>query len=782
MTFAGAVGAPAQAAVQAPAAHSAPTAVHAPAAHSAPTGVSANSVVAGAYYSCGLKVGGAAECWGAGGGQSTPPSGSFYVLAAGYDFACGILDDGDTTDGGAITCWGSTEFGQGTAPSGSDFIQISAAAEGEQVCARRVDWTVACWGGYTDVPSTTDHFYSIALGTDFGCGILSGGSISCWGWDGSYHVVSGAPSGSYDHIAASNTYACAVSSSDRSISCWGQDLNSRLSSPSGTFFDMAMTNAGGCGIQYPSRALTCWGTGPSAISGTYLSITGGFGHYCALGSSTTKVACWGDNSSGQVQPGLSSGSVNLLTGVAANFSIPLTHISPAPSISVTGTLPGGLSRTGLQVSGTPTTVETQTLTVSTSSSIIPFEQNLDLVVTLGPVASYTLRLSDPTPVQGETVTFAVEAFDGVGNSVGDFTGPAILTSDVPGDAQGSAFGTFTFAGLDPAAHVTSSVVHTITVGSYSNSITDDVPVTVSPLVASVHLTVNPTSAAVHGTAAATLVGLNAGGSQVADLTSYSTFTSNKPADSITGDVITLSAETGTHQISASYGTLSDSTNLSATPGPLATLELTPSATTANTGGALSLAVEGFDADGNTLGGLTSSATFSSSVAGDQLSASGIIFTFDPSARATTSTVHTVTATIGAVSDSVDITVAPLVTAVTVEVSATSAFIGDTVTVTVEGLDSHGDPVADLSSDVVVTSDQNDIVSGNHVTFVHASPHVITATYGTLSTSKLVEVSPLPAALGSTGADIVLPLGVMILLLALGVLALLFSRYRAGRLS
>lgn len=93
------------------------------------------------------------------------------------------------------------------------------------------------------------------------------------------------------------------------------------------------------------------------------------------------------------------------------------------------------------------------------------------------------------------------------------------------------------------------------------------------------------------------------------------------------------------------------------------------------------------------------------------------------------------------------------------VSATAPRQGDTITVDVEGFDEYGvslgaaTSLAQLSSSVA-----SDVVQGNTVTFLHASPHVITAVINTpsgqLTAQILVEVSPA----ASHGTDQSIPSG------------------------
>jgi X-Pro dipeptidyl-peptidase len=130
-------------------------------------------------------------------------------------------------------------------------------------------------------------------------------------------------------------------------------------------------------------------------------------------------------------------------------------------------------------------------------------------------------------------------------------------------------------------------------------------------------------------------------------------------------------------------------------------------------------------------------------------------------------------------------------------SSTSVDQGDTITFVVNGFDDTGAPLGDVTAFATVessiTSDliTNDPATGGTITFVHASPHLITASLGTAVITVSVWVEPaavvVPAAdgaLGATGADVPLPLlvgGALLLLFgaALTVTAVLRRRKDAG---
>ena len=112
---------------------------------SAPPQGQFTSISAGANQTCGVRSGGALECWGAeitydtDTGEKTllPPEGKFVAVSHGGRYACGIKGDG------TIDCWGDNFYGQSMPPDGQ-FTHIDTFLE--HTCAIRTDDTVACWG------------------------------------------------------------------------------------------------------------------------------------------------------------------------------------------------------------------------------------------------------------------------------------------------------------------------------------------------------------------------------------------------------------------------------------------------------------------------------------------------------------------------------------------------------------------------------------------------------------------------------------------------------------
>jgi hypothetical protein len=127
------------------------------------------------------------------------------------------------------------------------------------------------------------------------------------------------------------------------------------------------------------------------------------------------------------------------------------------------------------------------------------------------------------------------------------------------------------------------------------------------------------------------------------------------------------------------------------------------------------------------------------------------------------------------------TVPPATIQLTVVGGATSVAQGGSLTFEVTGEDALGDPVAIDPSDIILTSSvPTDQIAGLAVTFPHASPHTITATFRASTTTSALTINVIPAAvrLANSGRDLSGGFGIATSLLGLGgVLVLVASRHR-----
>ena len=268
----------------------------------APVELGAALVAAGGYHSCALDEGGAASCWGLGeygqlgtGGTegsdvpvavAMPDGVTFTELAPGNAHTCALAADG------AVWCWGVDGDGihdaQGNDAHGPRLVRfpgdvVATSLDGYyHVCAADTSGGAWCWGRDTE-------------------GQLGNGSTI----DSVAPVAVRVPDGaSFTRVAAGGYHSCALDA-DGAAWCWGQDLRGQL----------------GDGDGQRDRSVPGAVTMPSGV--TFVTITAGFDHTCALDASGG-AWCWGDGSSGQLGDG---GSADAPVPVAVTMPDGVTFVS-----------------------------------------------------------------------------------------------------------------------------------------------------------------------------------------------------------------------------------------------------------------------------------------------------------------------------------------------------------------------------------------------------------------------------------------------------------------------
>ena len=292
----------------------------------------ATAIAAGQFHSCALREGGDISCWGINGwgelGDGTEDVSLVPVqvanitdataIAAGSRHSCALHQ------GGTISCWGWNYYGQlgdGTEDDVSLVpVQVANIADataiatgGAHSCALREGGTISCWGnnGSGQLGDGTEGFSrrvpvqvaniadatAIAAGDSHSCALREGGTISCWGSNDSGQLGDGTEDDSLVPVQVANiTDATAIAAGSRhscalhqggTISCWGNNGWGQL----------------GDGTRDVSRV-------PVRVVGIAdaTAIAAGDFYSCALREGGT-ISCWGDNRVGQLGDGTDDGSL-----------------------------------------------------------------------------------------------------------------------------------------------------------------------------------------------------------------------------------------------------------------------------------------------------------------------------------------------------------------------------------------------------------------------------------------------------------------------------------------
>lgn len=254
-------------------------------------GFEADAVGPGIRQTCAIQaVSGDTWCWGNTGG--TVPDQTFEAIATGYEFACGLFD-------GRVQCWGQIE---GVSP---DDALTDLDAGYLHYCVRSDEGWVVCAGddsaGQSTAPSGVDFVAVSAGGGDvassFSCGLHDDGTIECWGADADGQTD--VPNGTFAEVSAGARHACARTDAGF-VQCWGDDESGQLAAPSGAFSAVAAGGTFSCALALDSR-LECWGDEhvvSEAPAGEFVAVTAGYDHACAI-STSGRLSCWGLDMSGQ---------------------------------------------------------------------------------------------------------------------------------------------------------------------------------------------------------------------------------------------------------------------------------------------------------------------------------------------------------------------------------------------------------------------------------------------------------------------------------------------------
>jgi len=294
----------------------------------------ATKIGLGNSYACALLSTGTIKCWGIQGngalGDGSGSNSNIPVSVSGLTNVNSIGTGNGTNcavlQAGTAYCWGYNWTGQvGNGTTGATVAtpaQVSGLTTATQAiagqnssCALLSSGSVKCWGtgangslgdGQTYVgndgqstPVTVSGISTatqIAKGDDYGCALLSGGSIKCWGFNSSGQLGDGSTTSrntavsvsgisTATQISARTSNTCALLQ-DGSIKCWGWYGSGML-----------------------GTAVASDSSSPITIAGVSnaTAVVVGNSHTCAI-ISGGQVKCWGDNSYGQFGNGSTTSS------------------------------------------------------------------------------------------------------------------------------------------------------------------------------------------------------------------------------------------------------------------------------------------------------------------------------------------------------------------------------------------------------------------------------------------------------------------------------------------
>jgi N,N-dimethylformamidase beta subunit-like protein len=404
----------------------------------------------------------------------------------------------------------------------------------------------------------------------------------------------------------------------------------------------------------------------------------------------------------------------------------------------------------LKTAGTQTITATDTVTPSITGS---------QTVTVGPAAAATLTLSGLAgAIAGTAQTATVTARDVYGNLATGYLETVAFTSS---DSQASLPANYSFVAADGGVHSFPGGVTLRTPGTQWVSVTDTAnaaltsqqTVTIAPSATAASLSVSGlTNAAAGVSQTVTVTARDASGNVVTGYTGTITFSSTDSQASLPANYTFLAADNGVHnfpggvilrtagtQIVAATDTgnagITGSQSVTVSPGPLASLALTPSSSSITAGGSQGYTAAGSDQYGNSLGDLTASTTFTIAPNG---SCTGAICT------AIVAGSHAVTGSNTGITGTASLTVGPgPLNQLTISPSSATLTAGGSQGYTAAGSDQYGNSLGDLTASTTFTIAPNGSCTSATCTATVAGAHTVTGTNAGKTATASLTITPGP---------------------------------------
>ena len=343
------------------------------------------------------------------------------------------------------------------------------------------------------------------------------------------------------------------------------------------------------------------------------------------------------------------------------------------------------------------------------------EDTASLHVTVGRLSYLILVPGSGSIAAGGTQTYTAQGFDQFNHNLGDVTASATFAMSGPGSCTANACSAIVAGDYTVTAEydgATGSAFLRVGLGTLTS-------IAIGPVAATITADdVQSYSATGHDVYG-----------NIADVTGSTVFTIDVGAE-CTGSVC-HSVTPGGYTVTATNGTLTDTTLLTVTPGTLSYVVVGPDDGVINAGGTQPFTAEAFDSHGNSLGDVTGATIFA--IGGGGSCAAAVCQT-------TVAGDHSVSGTWSGVTDTavLHVEAGPL-DRIAVAPDGATITADESRSFTAEGLDVYGNSLGDLTSETVF-----EMAGGSCADAVCASTvagdHTVTGVYGDLSDTATLHVS------------------------------------------
>ena len=236
-------------------------------------------IEAGWSYACAIRMDGTSVCWNyrapievdyyAGWRfaeevvAAQPQGGVFVEITGAKDIACGVRPDGETR------CWGDMSSRYHTLQGHGNMTQQTEAGQlidtytwysGLRLLA---DGSVITPGAKASQSVRTGPYQAIGAGRSFGCGLDLGGHITCWTNGSSMRLPYADVE--FKYLGADGTSVCGVTTDDSTLRCWtfrGPPYTLLANVPDGAFRMVDMSyGVAFCGLRVDGT-VQCWAGQP----------------------------------------------------------------------------------------------------------------------------------------------------------------------------------------------------------------------------------------------------------------------------------------------------------------------------------------------------------------------------------------------------------------------------------------------------------------------------------------------------------------------------------------